>query len=112
MMELADVADSKSADSDIVRVQVPLPAPDSHDGFDMKPSCFFIAQKTDDIWFEVLFNIFQGHTEERCFVIQTAFLFYSEAAAFFSVRFCFIFSAAAFRTVFERNFHSIVNCIV
>ena len=58
MMELADVADSKSADSDIVRVQVPLPAPDSHDGFDMKPSCFFIAQKANDIWFEILFNIF------------------------------------------------------
>lgn len=45
-MELADVADSKSADSDIVRVQVPLPAPDSHDGFDIKTIVLFYCSKS------------------------------------------------------------------
>ena len=99
-MELADVADSKSADSDIVRVQVPLPAPDSHDGFDMKTIVLFLLLKKQTIFGLKFYSIHSEHTEERCFVIQTAFLFYSEASAFFSVRFCLIFSAAAFRTVF------------
>lgn len=103
-MELADVADSKSADSDIVRVQVPLPAPDSHDGFDMKPSCFFYCSKSERYLVWNFIQYVSEHTEERCFVIQTAFLFYSEASAFFSVRFCLIFSAAAFRTVFWEKF--------
>ena len=63
-MELADVADSKSADSDIVRVQVPLPAPDSHDGFDMKPSCFFYCSKKRTIFslkfYSICFRAYGG----------------------------------------------------
>ena len=43
MSELADEADSKSVDGNIVRVQVPPPAANQHDGFDTKPSCFFCA---------------------------------------------------------------------
>ena len=112
-MELADVADSKSADSDIVRVQVPLPAPNSHDGFEMKPSCFFYCSKSERYLVLNFIQYVSEHTEERCFVIQTAFLFYSKASAFFSVRFCLIFSAAAFRMFFWEKllFDSKLYCL-
>ena len=103
-MEVADVADSKSAESDIVRVQVPLPAPDSHDGFDMKTIVLFYCSKSERYLVWNFIQYISEHTEERCFVIQTAFLFYSEASAFFSVRFCLIFSAAAFWTFFWEKF--------
>ena len=99
-MELADVADSKSADSDIVRVQVPLPAPDLHDGFDMKPSCFFYCSKSERYLVWNFIQYVSEHTEERCFVIQTAFLFYSKASAFFSVRFLPYIFSGGFQDVF------------
>ena len=63
-MELADVADSKSADSDIVRVQVPLPAPDSHDGFDMKTIVLFLLLKKRTIFglkfYSICFRAYRG----------------------------------------------------
>ena len=102
-MELADVADSKSADSDIVRVQVPLPAPDSHDGFDMKTIVLFYCSKSEQYLVLNFIQYVSKHTEERCFVIQTAFLFYSEASAFFSVRFCLIFFSGGFQDGFLRE---------
>ena len=64
MMELADVADSKSADSDIVRVQVPLPAPDLHDGFDMKTIVLFLLLKKRTIFglkfYSIYFRAYRG----------------------------------------------------
>ena len=63
-MELADVADSKSADSDIVRVQVPLPAPDSHDGFDMKTIVLFLLLKKRTVFslkfYSICFRAYRG----------------------------------------------------
>ena len=69
-----------------------------------KPSCFFYCSKSEQYLVWNFIQYVSEHTEERCFVIQTAFFFYSEASAFFSVRFCLIFSAAAFQTVFWENF--------
>ena len=74
---------------------------------------FFIAQKSERYLVWNFIQYVSEHTEEGCFVIQTAFLFYSKASAFFSVRFCLIFSAAAFRTVFWEKllFDSKLYCL-
>ena len=112
MMELADVADSKSADSDIVRVQVPLPAPDLHDGFDMKPSCFFIVQKANDIWFEILFNIFQGIQRNAVSSFKRRSSFIPKRPHFSLCVFALYFQRRLSGWFFERNFYSTVSCIV
>ena len=44
--ELADALDSGSSESNFMGVQVPSSAPNKHDGFDTKPSCFFLYPKS------------------------------------------------------------------
>ncbi len=40
--EMADALDSGSSESDFIWVRVPSSAPNKHDSFDTKLSCFFI----------------------------------------------------------------------
>ena len=47
MAELADAADSKSADLRVLGVRLPLPAPNQHQFFSMPPKALF-AEKIRD----------------------------------------------------------------
>lgn len=65
---------------------------------------FFIAQKANDIWFEILFNMFQSIQRNAVSSFKRRSSFIPKRPHFFSVRFRLIFSAAAFQTVFWENF--------
>ena len=56
MSELADEADSKSVDGNIVRVQVPPPAAYKYDGFGTKPSYFFYVSKA--LWHKGFYRFY------------------------------------------------------